>query len=48
MELDGFAYQIREASKCVREGRWFSPRNTSEQSLELIERMDLVRATWNC
>lgn len=44
MEINGFEYQIRESSTCIKEGRYFSELYTPEISLMLMGLMDDVRA----
>lgn len=46
VEINGFEYEIREASRCVREGRSFSDRYPPQVSLALTELMYAIRTSW--
>lgn len=46
VEINGFEYEIREASRCVREKRSFSDRYTPQDSLALTELMYAIRMSW--
>jgi len=42
-EINGYEYEIREAQRCVADGRLFSAFMTPEQSIAVMEIMDTVR-----
>lgn len=46
-EINGFEYQIREASNCIREGRTHSGIYTPQMSLQTLSLIDDIRASWN-
>lgn len=46
VDINGFEYEIREASRCVREGRSFSSCYTPQDSLALIRLMFDIRMGW--
>ena len=46
-EINGFEYQIREASNCIREGRTHSGIYTPQMSLQTLSLIDDIRAGWN-
>lgn len=46
VEINGFEYEIREASRCVRESRSFSDRYTPQDSLALTKLMYEIRMSW--
>lgn len=46
VEINGFEYEIREASRCVREGCSFSDRYTPQDSLALTKLMYDIRMSW--
>ncbi len=46
VEINGFEYEIREASRCVAEGRSFSRIHSPEDSIALIRLMDEIRQLW--
>ena len=46
MEINGFEYEIREASRCVKEGRSFSSLYTPQDSLALTRLMYDIRMGW--
>ncbi len=43
---NGFLYQLREAMRCIREGRLESPRVPHADSLAIARTMDAMRADW--
>jgi predicted dehydrogenase len=45
-DVNGFEYEIREASRCIREGKSQSSRFTPEDSVKLLRLMDKIRETW--
>ena len=45
-DINGFEYQIRETSRCVREGRVFSDHYTPQDSLALMELLYRIRMSW--
>ncbi|MBR0063518.1 MAG: gfo/Idh/MocA family oxidoreductase, partial [Oscillospiraceae bacterium] len=45
-EINGFEYEIREATNCVKEGRTHSKIHSPEQSVALMRLMDDVRRKW--
>ena len=46
-EINGFEYQIREASNCIRAGRTHSGIYTPQMSLQTLSLIDDIRASWN-
>lgn len=46
-EINGFEYQIREASNCIRAGRTHSGIYTPQMSLQTLSLIDDIRAGWN-
>lgn len=46
-EINGFEYQIREASNCIREGRTHSGIYTPQMSLQTLSLIDDIRAGWD-
>lgn len=46
-DINGFEYQVREFSKCVKEGRNHSNVYTPEISLQTLSLMDDIRESWN-
>lgn len=46
-EINGFEYQIREASNCIREGRTHSGIYTPQMSLQTLSLIDDIRASWS-
>lgn len=46
VEINGFEYEIRECSACVKNGRNASSVYTPEESISLIRLMDEIRASW--
>lgn len=46
VDINGFEYEIREASRCVKEGRSFSTRYTPQDSLALTRLMYDIRMAW--
>lgn len=47
MEINGFEYQIREAIKCIKEGKIASSIQSPKNSIAVMKIMDDVRAQWN-
>ena len=47
LKFNGFEYQIREASNCIREGRTHSGIYTPQMSLQTLSLIDDIRAGWN-
>ena len=45
-EINGFEYEIREVSRCVREGKTSSTVFPPEDSIATIQLMDQIRANW--
>lgn len=45
-DINGFEYQIREVSRCVREGKLNSDIFTPEDSIATIALIDKIRASW--
>ena len=46
-DVNGFEYEIREASRCVREGRSHSVIFRPEDSIAVLQLLDDVRESWN-
>lgn len=46
VEINGFEYEIRECSRCVAEGLTESPGHTAEDSLRLVETMNMILEKW--
>ena len=46
MDINGFEYEIREASRCVKLGRTDSDRYTPQDSLALTRLMYDTRMSW--
>lgn len=46
-DVNGFEYEIREASRCVREGRAHSVIFRPEDSIAVLQLLDDVRESWN-
>ena len=46
-EINGFEYQIREVSNCIRAGRTHSGIYTPQMSLQTLSLIDDIRAGWN-
>ena len=46
-EINGFEYQIREASNCIRAGRTHSGIYTPQMSLQTLSLIDDIRASWD-
>ena len=46
-EINGFEYQIREVSNCIRAGRTHSGIYTPQMSLQTLSLIDDIRASWN-
>ena len=46
-DFNGFEYEIREASRCVREGRSHSVIFRPEDSIAVLQLLDDVRESWN-
>ena len=47
VDINGFEYEIREASRCVKLGRTGSDRYTPQDSLALTRLMYDTRICWN-
>lgn len=47
VEINGFEYEIREASRCVREGKSFSDFYTPKDNMAVLKLMDDIRRGWN-
>ena len=47
VEINGFEYEIREASRCVREGKSFSDFYTPKDNMAVLKLMDDIRRSWN-
>ncbi len=45
-DINGFEYEVREASRCVAEGRTHSEIHTPENSLAVLGLMDEIRKSW--
>lgn len=45
-DVNGFEYQIREVSRCVKAGMVTSDVQTEEDTLAILELMDEIRASW--
>ncbi len=45
-DINGFEYQIREASRCVSAGRCASTRYTPDQSIALMRQLEKIRKDW--
>lgn len=45
-EINGFEYQIREVERCVKAGMTTSDVLKKEDTLEILELMDLIRTSW--
>lgn len=45
-EINGFEYQVREASKCIKAGKTHSDIFTHEDSIATIRLMDEIRKSW--
>ncbi len=45
-DINGFEYQIREFSQCVKEGKTHSLVYTPEMNLSLLSLMDKIRTSW--
>ncbi|MGN0707088.1 MAG: Gfo/Idh/MocA family protein [Faecalibacterium sp.] len=45
-EINGFEYQIRESSRCVRAGRWCSDIYSPAHSLALTQLLYAIRSSW--
>ncbi|MCR4823660.1 MAG: Gfo/Idh/MocA family oxidoreductase [Treponema sp.] len=45
-DINGFEYQIREFSQCVKEGKTHSSIHTPQKSMELLALMDKIRSDW--
>ena len=45
-EINGFEYQIREVERCVRLGMTTSDILKKEDTLDILELMDKIRASW--
>lgn len=45
-EINGFEYQIREVSRCVKEGMYTSDVLKEKDTLAVLELMDAIRASW--
>ena len=46
-DINGFEYEIREATNCIHAGKTHSDRHRPEGSLAVIRLMDQIRASWN-
>lgn len=46
-DINGFEYEIREASRCVKEGRSHSEIFKPEDSAAVLQLLDQVRESWN-
>ena len=46
VEINGFEYEVREASRCVKQGCWASSRYTPQDSLALTRLMYDIRMGW--
>ena len=46
-DVNGFEYEIRESSRCVREGRSHSDIFKPEDSVAVLRLLDEVRESWN-
>ena len=46
VDINGFEYEIREASRCVKQGRTGSDRYTPQDSLALTRLMYDTRMSW--
>lgn len=46
VEINGFEYEVREASRCVKEGRWCSDHYTPQDSMALTRLMYDIRMGW--
>ena len=47
VDINGFEYQIREAARCVREGKSVSDWYTPKDSLTVLKLMDDIRESWD-
>lgn len=47
VEINGFEYEIREASRCVSEGKSFSDFYTPKDNMAVLKLMDDIRRSWN-
>jgi Predicted dehydrogenases and related proteins len=46
-ELTGFEYQIDECLRCIEQGMSESPYYTHEQSIQVMQTLDMTREKWN-
>ena len=44
---NGLHYQVKEVHRCLREGLLESPRMRLDESLQIMETMDRIRAPWD-
>ena len=44
---NGYSYEAREATRCVREGRTQSPLMPLDQTVQVMDVMDRIRAAWS-
>ena len=46
-DINGFEYQIREVSRCVRQGKTHSDLYSPDRSVALTRQMQEIRESWN-
>jgi hypothetical protein len=44
---NGLHYQVKEVHRCLRDGLLESPRMRLDESLQIMETMDTIRASWD-
>lgn len=45
-DANGYCYQVREVNRCIREGKIQSSRMPWEESIDIMETLDSIRAQW--